>query len=66
MNNLAPSLAALKQKIRDAAQLAIIDFEKQTGLTPSGIEVKIMEITTHGDAVNRYAVSSVTVDLGEY
>lgn len=63
-DNLGASVRKLKAALEAAARAAVADFRAETGLTPSGLDVRMMETTCAGDAVRQYTVGEVTVDLG--
>lgn len=63
---LSESIARLKGSICAALTEAIREFERETGLTPKGIEIEMLETTCYGDQVpNRRAVD-VEINLGSY
>lgn len=63
---LSESIARLKGSIRASVVSALDQFEGETGITPTGIEIKMIETTCHGDPfANRRAVD-VEIDLGSY
>ncbi len=63
-SNLGAAMAALKERLDKAAREAVRAFYEQTGVTPSGIQIQMVNVTTMGDAIRKYAVGEVLIDLG--
>ncbi len=53
-----------KKHIRDAAAVAVDEFSRKTGLSPSGITIQMMETTTVGSRTKTYIVGEVIISLG--
>ena len=60
------AVATLKTDIRRMVQAAFDGFEARTGLTPRGIDIRVIEKTAHGDKIRRFCVGDVRVSLGEF
>lgn len=61
----ALALKTLKSDIRSGVDLAIKKFSNTTGgLTPAGIEIRMVEVTAHKDHFRQHAIAAVDVDLG--
>lgn len=58
---LAIPVHLLKSTIHRAVTNAIENFERDTGLTPSGIELRMTEMTAHGDKLARYGLTDVRI-----
>lgn len=60
---LALSIASLKSDINKAVTDAVRKFNAQTGLTPSDIDIEMVDITRTGDQIRSHAVGNVSVSL---
>ena len=54
---------ALEFQIREALQPLLARFEATTGLSPCGLRVEFVEVTTLADATPRHLVGEVAVEL---
>ncbi len=66
MMELPEAIDRLKNAIREAATAAVLEFEGSTGLTPSSLEIEMLDITTHSDKCRRSMVGAVRVNLGKF
>lgn len=64
--DLVVAVETLKSAVSEAVDAALLDFERATGLTPSGIDLGMVEQARYGDRIKRYVLGSVTVGLGEW
>jgi hypothetical protein len=55
------SVYLLKQTIQKAVSNALDNFERDTGMSPSAIDLDLVATTQHGDRLNRYSLAQVVV-----
>lgn len=60
---MAQDVAKLKAQIRVAIREALAEFENKTGLSPSGITVQMMNISTLNDELPVYDLNRVDVEF---
>ncbi len=58
---LVDEVENLKDEIMKAVAKAVVDFQRRTGITPSEVQVKMVDVTAVGQRVRVHAVSEVTV-----
>lgn len=56
-------VATLKARIQERVQEAVLDFFIATGVTPDGVEVRMIDATNVGEGVRRYMVGDVSVEF---
>lgn len=62
---LAKAIKELKTRIYTATINAVTDFEEKTGVTPSSIEIQMLDASVVGKEWRRI-VGSVRVSLGDF
>ena len=63
INEIREARAELEDKIQVFVAGLVNDFRDRTGISPSGIGIKLSEATIIGDREPRYVVAGVSVDL---
>lgn len=58
-------VAKLKNTIHFAVHTAVVEFKNETGITPTGIDIDMLDITTHGDRARDTVVGSVKISFDE-
>lgn len=53
----------LEDTIRAAAAAAVDEFRGKTGLSPTGIDIRLVEVTKIEDREKRYMVGEVRADV---
>lgn len=64
MPNFVEELKKLKHDLRTAITERVNVFVQSTGITPTAIEVDVVEVTNHADELRRMAITNVRVGLG--
>lgn len=59
------SVADLKTDIQQAVESALAEFERRTGLTPSGINLRMEDSSVIG-AIRRFHLADIEIKLGKY
>lgn len=49
----------MEEEIRDAVVEAIRTFQEKTGMSPQGIDIRLIDVTASGDMDRSYMVSDV-------
>lgn len=52
---------ALKSRVREAARVALAEFEDETGVSPSSVTIEMVKVTTRHDALGRFVLGEVTI-----
>lgn len=55
----------LKHRVVTAVEAAIKDFEDEIGMSPSAIDVPLIDVTTHGDRFTKRGCGIVKVSFDE-
>ena len=50
-----------KNEIRDRVNAALQEFRTKTGLTPSAVDLRIIEVTTYGDPIPQHELATVVL-----
>ncbi len=66
VEGLAEAIGDLKARLQQDIRNRVSAFERRTGLTPSAIEVNMIDATSTGDPIGRFIVGTVNVDLGSF
>lgn len=53
----------LEDTIKAAAASAVDEFRRKTGLSPEGIDIRMVEVTSLKDLEKRYMVGEVRADV---
>jgi len=48
-----------KTAIKDAVAAALATFQDRTGIGPTGVELRFVDVSTYGDEVRRHALATV-------
>lgn len=63
--NEIPTFAVAAGDLKTAIRVVLLpilqQFRIQTGLTPSGIDISMIEISSHGDAIRQYGLGNVGI-----
>ena len=61
---LTAAIARLKDDIQTFVTSKVIDFEQDTGVTPSAIDIHMIDVTAYRDSMRRSIVGSVRITIG--
>jgi hypothetical protein len=65
MPDFADAVVVLKREITELISASVRRFTGQTGVSPSGIGVEMVEVTSVADNLRRYVVGEVTIHIGD-
>ncbi len=60
---MAAAMVRLKASIETDTAAAVEEFYDATGVSPRAIRINMLDVTSQGDPLRRYAVGDVAVDL---
>jgi hypothetical protein len=63
---IAEATMELKTAIHKAANAAVEQYKKRTGLTPNNIQISMVDARVFGDVMGHYIVGDVRISIGDY